>query len=88
MKPKKLSIREIWELYRLLGSSQNKKYLIDEVVYILKSVPHKNIMKSLEIMYGVPKFSDPLQYGMLIINGLKANNFFDFREHIGKLNGS
>lgn len=85
--PKKLNLYEMWDLYLLLGNGFGEKYLIDEVVLLLKSAKRGNIKKSLDLMYKNFSVKNPLEYSLLLIRGLKKNNFFDFQDFMEKLSG-
>lgn len=86
--PKKLNLYEIWELYGLLGKSTGKEYLIDEVINLMQSAKPGNIKRSIYLMYGLVTIKNPLEYSLLLIQGLKKNNFFDFQEVMEKLSGN
>ena len=84
MKPKKLSLREMWELYKLLGKDNGQKYLLDEVIQMLREVPPENIKKSMVLMYG-KMTSDPLELAISFTKGLQKNNFFEFQTLVEKI---
>lgn len=84
--PKRLSINDMWQVYKLLGRGRGRQYLLDEIIQMLESIHPENIKKSLEIMYGfVP--SNPLEFGMLFANGLKHIQFFEFQMFIEGIDG-
>ena len=76
----------MWELYNLLGKGTGKKYLIDEIVEMLKSVSPVNIKESLKLMYGVVPINNPMEIAILFSKGLNRNNFFEFQDFVEKLN--
>lgn len=87
IKPKKLSLREMWELYRLLGDGNRKTYLFDEIVSMMETMPPENIKESIKLMYtNIPL--NPLEIGLMFAKGLKHNEFFGFQEFIKAINGS
>lgn len=84
MKSKKLSLREMWELYKLLGKGTGQEYLLNEIIEMLKTIPPENIRKSMEMMYGrMP--DNPLDLALQFVKGLKRNKFFEFQELVEKL---
>lgn len=84
MKPKTLNLREMWQLYKLLGKSQGQQYLLGEVIEMLKVVPPQNIKQSMVLMYG-EMTSNPLELGTLFARGLRKNGFFEFQMVVEKL---
>jgi hypothetical protein len=68
----------MWELYKLLGSSMNQQYIIDEIIKILETVHPQNIKRSMELLYGkMPTI--PLELGTKLVLGLNHNKFFEFQ---------
>lgn len=90
LKPKKLSLSEMWDLYKILGRWMGQKYVIDEVAEKLKSISPKDFSKSMNLMYDTVSIENPPQLAVLFIEGLKFNKFFEFQrfiETIGKPSG-
>ena len=77
----------MWELYNLIGKGSGKKYILEEVVEILKVVPPANIKKSLQLLYDTVSISNPLEVSLLFTKGLKKNHFFEFQLFVENLNG-
>ena len=77
----------MWELYNLIGKGSGKKYILEEVVEILKVVPPANIKKSLQLLYDTVSISNPLEVSLLFTKGLKNNHFFEFQLFVENLNG-
>jgi len=81
LKPKKLNLFEMWNLYNTLKSGIRKDrdtYLIDEVIYIMQMNNSFTIKKSIQIMYGDSKFDNPLDVALLFSKGLINNDFLAF----------
>ena len=79
----------MWKVYKYIEKSlpeQDKEFLVDEVMEILKKIHQNDFLSVLIIMYGdnFQKYSIPAEYGLLFINGIKKNNLFDFIEFITK----
>lgn len=85
--PKKLSIDEMWQLYKILGKGMGEKYLLDEAVEMMKKLSPDIISKALHLMYDTVS-SNPMQLALMFVRGLQHNKFFEFQEFIGTLNGS
>lgn len=68
----------MWELYKLLGSGMKQKYLLDEIIKMLETVPPENIKRSMELLYKKMP-TNPLELGVKLVRGLKYNNFFEFQ---------
>lgn len=84
MKPKRLSLSEIWELYLLLKPAldkrEQKELLIDEIEMLLRNSKPGTLVASLNIMYDniTKQELNPILSALLFIEGLKQNNFFAF----------
>lgn len=87
MKTKRLSLSEMWQLYRLLGDGFGKEYLWDEIIEMMYLVPPKNIKMAMGLMYDNVSIN-PLEIGLMFVKGLQHNKFFEFRMFVEALNGS
>jgi hypothetical protein len=89
LKPKKLSLSEIWKLYLLLHKGlkdrERCEVFIDEVEQILVSSPPGTLFECLAILYD-NKFEDKDVEGkeliILFINGLVTNSFYEFADFV------
>jgi hypothetical protein len=90
LKPKRLNIREMWELYKTLksGVEEQQEYLIDEVFNILERVSKEDFLQSLWMLYPKIEFSkhNPVEMATMFVAGLKHNGFFAFVEVIQGMN--
>lgn len=77
----------MWELYKLLGKSGDSQYLIDSVVHLMQNNHPSKVRKSLKLMYNNAP-SNSLQYGLMLVNGLKKNNYFEFQKFVESLSGN
>lgn len=88
MKPRKLTLREIHSLYLVLKDSLPEKeesYLIDEIQKMVGRMESGDVLlKALDIMYPKKKINqnNPLELLLLLIKGLKANEFFEYVQFI------
>jgi hypothetical protein len=78
----------MWDLYKLLGKGFGKDLLVDEVMEILVNTSSHKIQQSLNLMYDSVSSNDPTERLNILIDGLKANKFFDFQNLMETLNGS
>ena len=91
MKPKKLTLDEMWKLYRIIKpslQSEQKDRLIDEIEAMLDNAPSGMVRSSLSVLYAKPeRFSDanPLEFLLLFVVGIKKNKFFKFVEFMSEL---
>lgn len=82
MKPKKLSLREMWKLYKVLkdGVGNQQEYLIDEVLTLMDGISQEDFLLSILLLY--PKINlqrlNAVEFATLFVVGLKRNNFFEF----------
>lgn len=80
--PRKLSIREMWELYNLLRKgigTSHQEYLVDEVYEMLDKLSKYEFIQSLKLMYDTVSLdTNPIQLAAMFIAGLKKNEFFFF----------
>ena len=88
--PKKLSIREIWRLYKelkngLIGRNPNDT-LLDEIISILERVDKDAFKQSIKIMYGDVKNKSSVESAIMFSRGLKESNFFDFCKFVETIN--
>ena len=93
LRPKRLNLREMWQLHRLLKMNKDKlkEYLADELMAILDTVSSEGYGTALLLLYGdkinLAKVS-PIDSLILLSDGLNANKFFDFCAIIEGVNGS
>lgn len=90
--PKKLSIREIWNLYRNLRyglQGQSQEYLMDELIQMLEGISVEEFKSALRIMYGEMELpTSPIELSLLFTRGVKENNLFSFSDFIKVIGGS
>lgn len=87
--PNHLSISQMWSLYTNLKSGlmgkNPKTYLLDEVLDVLEGIDTESFKVSLRILYR-DKLNylkqSPIDLALLLVNGLKVNNAFDFFDFI------
>lgn len=83
--PKKLTLPEIWELYRVLNVGKTDSGYITTLMGILTNTPPPMLLTAFRLMY--PKV--PLENGPVFLThlsrGLEVNGFFGFVEMIRKL---
>ena len=78
----------MWRLYRNLDSPDlgMEKYLIDEIIEVLKTLPPQNLLSSIKMLYkDIP--TNPLQFGIALSKGLIDTRFFEFNQFIRSLDG-
>ena len=82
MKPEKLTIQKMWELYQTLkqGVGNKQEYLIDEIFEMLNRISEDQFLQSLWMMYPKINFAEqnPVEMATLFLRGLKHNQFFMF----------
>lgn len=92
LSPKKLSIKEMWDLYLTLkpGLDKEEAVLIDEVISIMEKIDTASFKDSLGIMFGenFPKEQSPIEFALMFTNGIKSTGILDFASMIRGLNGS
>lgn len=77
---KKLTLQEMWQVYRLLKDGINpksEKYLLHETIRILDGISTENFQQTLSVM-GIPESKNSLDVVLLFTKSIKANNFFSF----------
>ena len=88
--PKKLSIKEIYSLYRELKSGlvgrKTNDTLLDEIVSILERVDKDAFKQSIKIMYGDVKNKSSVESAIMFSRGLKETNFFEFCTLVESIN--
>lgn len=87
-KPKKLSLRQIHELYLLLKPylpKEDYRLLIDQTEYILRRAAPGTLDESFKIMYGKPLNANPIQAAAFFIRGLRETNFFAYVDFLRSL---
>jgi hypothetical protein len=88
MKPRKLNLSEIWQLYLLLKPAMAGRelngLLIDEILSLLELSPEGTLVACLNILYNKVELDrlNPLELGLAFIIGLKENKFFEFVDFI------
>jgi hypothetical protein len=86
LKPVRLSLQGMWELYRTLkdGIGTTQEYLIDEILSMLEKVSQEDFLRSLLILYPKIVFTEhnPVEMTTLFVVGLKHNGFFAFTDVI------
>jgi len=92
LSPKKLSIKEIWELYSTLksGLDVEENILIDEVSMLMEKIDTVSFKNSLRIMFGenFPKDLAPIEFALMFTRGIKETGILDFAHMIRGLNVS
>jgi len=86
LSPKRLSIREMWKLYKTIESGIPEKeepYLFHQVMKVIEGITTPQFEDSIKIMYGnkVLKKQDTL-FALLFIKGIKKNSLFAFSSFI------
>lgn len=88
-KPKKLSLRQVHELYLLLRPylpETTNEFLIDEIEAVVSRIDREEVfIRSLEIMYDRKPKGNPLDMLLQFTKGIKANDFFTYVDFIRKL---
>lgn len=90
IKPKKLTLRQVHELYLLLKPylpKQDEKLLVDQAKYILKHSAPGTLDQVFKIVYGKSLKVNPIQAATLFMRGLKETEFFAYVEFIKNLHG-
>lgn len=85
--PKKLSIKEIWEVYRFLKNGINpnsEKYLLHETIRILDGISTENFKQALSVMK-ISETENPLDVVLDFTKSIKTNNFFSFVQLISEM---
>lgn len=92
MKPKRLTLPEMWTLYGTLkkGTDVKEEYMIDEVFGMLERISKEDFLQSLLYLYPKIEFAklNPVEMATLFIAGLKRNSFFEFVDVVEGLNGN
>jgi len=80
LKPKKLTLHEMWSLYALLADKENTEqlYLIDSIISILHRISASDFTRSMRTLYGNKKAPNGLVAAEMFSVGLKQNQFFEF----------
>lgn len=91
-KPKKLNLKEMWELYLLLSPAVNdrepEELAFDEILKIIDLASPQALLASLHIMYDNSiKFTTPLEFNDLFSRGIVKCGFLEFCMIIRGLNG-
>lgn len=85
--PKNLSINEMWNLYKIIGSWKGNIYLVDEVLDTLKNLSPESFLGIMHVLYDQVPENNPTQMALMFINGLKHNEFFSFQRFMEEVNG-
>lgn len=80
----------MWQVYKHIKNSlpeEEKEFLVDEVMEILKKIHKDDFLSILIIIYGADfeKYLTPVEYGLLFIKGIRKNNLFEFVNFIKRL---
>ena len=91
--PKKLNIREVYQLYKLLEDGipeKDEKYLMDEVLKILEGISTHAFKQGLRILYGDEFYinKSPIKLATMFVDGIKENNFMSFVQIMKDLRGN
>lgn len=76
------------ELYGYLGKGWGKQYLLEETIALFQNVHPYKIKKSIGLLYMDAPIRNPLEVALLLVRGLKRNDFFEFQEFMEHVNGS
>ena len=89
-KPKKLTLRQVHELYLVLKHAlprEDRELLIDQTEYILTHARPGTMLTSLKIMYRtLPRKLNGFTSATLFMRGLKETEFFGYVEFLQQLN--
>ena len=92
MKPKRLTLPEMWRLYNTLkkGTESKEAYLVDEVLEMLDKISKEDFLQALLYLYPKIEFVkiNPVEMATMFIAGLKKNEFFEFIDVIEGINGN
>lgn len=91
--PKPLTIKEVYQLYKLLEDGipeKDEKYLIDEVLKILDGISTYAFKQGLRILYGDNFHINrtPGEFAIMFIDGIKKTNFISFMQIMKDLRGN
>ena len=85
---RKLNLHEMWRLYLILQPylpEKRNEFLVDEMEAVFGKMQWPDLKRSLEILYKKIPDDNPIVYLLMMIRGLKENNFFVFVDFIDKL---
>ena len=88
---KKLTLREMHRLYLLLRDclpEKEERYLVDEIEAMVGRMKRdRTLILAVEIMFPESKIdrNNPLELLILLIRGLKHNDFFEYVSFVNKL---
>jgi len=90
MQPKKLNLKQMWDLYLLVEASLENRddgfSILDEVHNIIKNCSPGTLLASISIMYdNIPIDISGTFAVTLMVKGLVKNSFFEFVETIRML---
>jgi len=92
LKPKRLTLPEMWRLYNTLkkGTESKEAYLVDEVLEMLDKISKEDFLQALLYLYPKIEFVkiNPVEMATMFIAGLKKNEFFEFIDVIEGINGN
>ncbi len=69
-------------MVEVLLHGQGKQYLIDEMDGMLEKLSPSKLMRVIQILYGDVQENNPVKILLLMIKGLKKNNYFEFADFI------
>lgn len=76
----------MWRLYKLLGKSRGEKFLVNELLEMIKVNSPEGISAAIQTMYGDKRDKRIENVALMFIDGVKGTGFFDFQFFIGSIN--
>lgn len=77
-------------MFRPSLQKSEKELLIDEIEFLIENSPKGTLLRAIRVLYG-DKLKrtqyDPVDLIILLVNGLKKNNFFTFCQYMKVFNG-
>lgn len=71
----------MWDLYLLVGEGTSRELLIDEVSSLLDVLSPSKLMRIVQLLSKESE-KNPLKIILLLIQGLKRNNYFQFVDFV------
>jgi len=83
----------MWRVYQLLlpavTGREMKDNVLDEVFAVIDIASPNALLECVNILYdNKARFSSPMEFNTLFIDGLVKNDFFSFCAYMDSLNGS
>lgn len=72
----------MWQLHRILRVGELTGRFIEDTEYILKNTPPVYLDTAYQLMYGDQKIDNGLSFTLLLIRGLRVNEFFKFHIYL------